>query len=203
MNETSFLRTISDVRRIITPIDTTIRFPEVLDLLIDKYGNAIDVFCQLIIESSSSADVLRKIRSPDRDATERMALLKMYRRCVAPVLDTETTKKIRKIDSEALIEDYGHTLSRFLSSTDNSRRCRRSTNTHLLPSLESMTRVGNSDMNSPVFSSIGSNSNSQGGIQLKDRVGQGETSSCPNCTQHFKAPIRVILLFGVAQTTKF
>ena len=110
MNETSFLRTISDVRRIITPIDTTIRFPEVLDLLIDKYGNAIDLFCQLIIDSSSSADVLRKIRSPDRDANERMSLLKMYRRCVAPVLDTETTKKIKKIDSETLIEYYGHTF---------------------------------------------------------------------------------------------
>lgn len=110
MNEISFLRTISDVGKIITPIDTTIRFPEVVDLLIDKYGDAIDVFCQLIIDSSSSADLLRKIRSPNRDAAERMALLKMYRRCVAPVLDTETTKKINKINSEALIRDYGHTF---------------------------------------------------------------------------------------------
>ncbi len=110
MNETSFLRSIADVRRIVTPIDTTIRFPEVLDLLIDKYGNSIDLFCQLIIDSSSSEDLLRKIRSPDRDSNERMALLKMYRRCVAPVLDTETTKKIKKINSETLIEDYGHTF---------------------------------------------------------------------------------------------
>lgn len=93
MSETSFLRTISDVGRIITPIDTAVRFPEIVDLLVEKYGNAIDVFCQLIIDSSSSADVLRKIRSPDRDAAERMALLKMYRRCVAPVLDIETIKK--------------------------------------------------------------------------------------------------------------
>ena len=110
MNETSFLRSIADVRRIVTPIDTTIRFPEVLDLLIDKYGNSIDLFCQLIIDSSTSEDLLRKIRSPDRDANERMALLKMYRGCVAPVLDTETTKKIKKINSETLIEDYGHTF---------------------------------------------------------------------------------------------
>ena len=110
MAEQSFLRTISDVNRIITPIDSTIRFPEILDALIDKYGTAIDIFCQLIADSPSSADVLRKIRSPDRDGAERMALLKMYRRCVAPVLDTETTKKIRKVDSETLIENYGHTF---------------------------------------------------------------------------------------------
>ena len=36
----------------------------------------------------------------------------MYRRCVSPVLDTETTKKIRKINSETLIENYGHGIVR-------------------------------------------------------------------------------------------
>ena len=106
----NFLRTIADVSKIITPIDSTIRFPEVLDLLIEKYDNAIDVFCELIRESETSADVLRKIRTPDRDADERMALLKMYRRCVSPVLDTETTKKIKKIDNETLIEAYDKTF---------------------------------------------------------------------------------------------
>lgn len=110
MSEQNFLRTIADVSKIITPIDSTIRFPEVLDILIDKYDDAIDVFCQLIVDSESSADVLRKIRTPDRDADERMALLKMYRRCVSPVLDTETTKKIKKIDSESLIDAYGETF---------------------------------------------------------------------------------------------
>ena len=107
MSESNFLRTVSDISKIITPIDSTIRFPEVLDILMDKYDDAIDVFRQLIIESDSSADVLRKIRSPARVPDERMALLKMYRRCVAPVLDTETTKKIKKIDSQTLIEAYG------------------------------------------------------------------------------------------------
>lgn len=110
MSEQNFLRTISDVSKIITPIDSTIRFPEILDILIDKYDNAIDVFCQLIAEADSSADVLRKIRSPERDADERMALLKMYRRCVSPVLDTETTKKIKKINTETLVEAYGKTF---------------------------------------------------------------------------------------------
>ena len=110
MSESNFLRTVSDISKIITPIDSTIRFPEVLDILMDKYDDAIDVFRQLIIESDSSADVLRKIRSPARLPDERMALLKMYRRCVAPVLDTETTKKIKKIDSQTLIEAYGETF---------------------------------------------------------------------------------------------
>lgn len=110
MSSHSFLRGISDVSKIITPIDSTIRFPEVLDILLTKYDDAIDVFCQLIIESDSSADVLRKIRSSERNVDERMALLKMYRRCVSPVLDTETTKKIKKVSSETLIETYGETF---------------------------------------------------------------------------------------------
>ncbi len=110
MSNHKFLRTISDVSKIITPIDSTIRFPEVLDLLIEKYDNAIEVFCHLIRNSSSSAEVLEKIRRADRDADERMALLKMYRRCVSPVLDTETTKKIRKVSTETLVETYGETF---------------------------------------------------------------------------------------------
>lgn len=110
MRNNNFLRTISDLSKIITPIDSTIRFPEVLTILIDKYDNAIDVFVQLIKESESSAEVLRKIRTTERDANERMALLKMYRRCVSPVLDTETTKKIKKIHTDTLIETYGETF---------------------------------------------------------------------------------------------
>lgn len=110
MSNTSFFRTISDPSKIITPIDSTIRFPEVLDILIEKYSDAIDVFCDLIENSESSADVLVKIRSSERPADERMALLKMYRRCVSPVLDTETTKKIKKVSNEMLIETYGATF---------------------------------------------------------------------------------------------
>lgn len=110
MSGNSFLRTISDLNKIITPIDSSIRFPEILDLLVKKYENAIDIFCQLIDESESSAEMLEKIRTEDRDADERMALLKMYRRCVSPVLDTETTKKIKKISTASLVEAYGETL---------------------------------------------------------------------------------------------
>lgn len=110
MNDKAFLRQIQDVSKIITPIDSTIRFPEILDILIDKYQNSIDVFVELIKTSDSSAEVLRRIRTADRDSDERMALLKMYRRCVSPVLDTETTKKIKKVSTDTLVEAYGETF---------------------------------------------------------------------------------------------
>lgn len=110
MNDKAFLRQIQDVSKIITPIDSTIRFPEILDILIEKYQNSIDVFVELIKTSNSSAEVLRRIRTADRDSDERMALLKMYRRCVSPMLDTETTKKIKKVSTDTLVEAYGETF---------------------------------------------------------------------------------------------
>ena len=110
MSEHKFLRMIADVSKIITPIDSTIRFPEVLDILMEKYDDAIDVFCELVENSTTSAEVLEKIRSSERNASERMALLKMYRRCVSPVLDTETTKKIKKNSTDTLVETYGKTF---------------------------------------------------------------------------------------------
>jgi hypothetical protein len=110
MTDKKFLTTISEVSKIITPIDSAIRFPEILEILYEKYADAIETFCQLVRDSASSGDVLKAIRRPERDADERMALLKMYRRCVSPVLDTETTKKIKKISTETLIETYGMTF---------------------------------------------------------------------------------------------
>ena len=110
MSETKFLQDISDPSKVITLIDNTIRFPEILSILIEKYDDTIDIFCELIRESDSSADVLYKIRSADRNSDQRMALLKIYRRCVSPVLDTETTKKIKKVSNETLIETYGYTF---------------------------------------------------------------------------------------------
>lgn len=110
MSTTKFLDTISDVSKIITPIDSAIRFPEALDLLLDKYSDSIEEFCRLVLESETSGEILEKIRDPQRSSDERMALLKMYRRCVAPVLDTETTKKIKVHPTDKLIEAYGHTF---------------------------------------------------------------------------------------------
>jgi len=105
-----FLARVIDRNKIITPIDSAIRFPEVLEILIKKYSSAIDRFCQLIQESASSEDVLRRIREPGGDSEERMALLKMFRRCVSPVLDTERSKKIRAVETEALILEYASTF---------------------------------------------------------------------------------------------
>jgi len=39
-----------------------------------------------------------------------MALLKLFRRCVSLVADTETTKKIDTISTETIIKTYGHTF---------------------------------------------------------------------------------------------
>jgi len=110
MSNTNFLLTISDVSKIITPIDNTIRFPENIEILREKYFEAIEIFCQLIQDCESSEEVLRRIRSSTRKPDERMALLKIYRRCVSPMLDTETTKKIKKISTETLIEMFGPTF---------------------------------------------------------------------------------------------
>ncbi|UVC08673.1 hypothetical protein IHQ71_26685 [Rhizobium sp. TH2] len=110
MSDIKFLDTITDVSKIVTPIDSALRFPEVLEVLFEKYKAPIEVFCQLVKESASSGEVLSRIRRADRDADERMALLKMYRRCVSPVLDTEATKKIKKVSTESLIEIYGMTF---------------------------------------------------------------------------------------------
>jgi hypothetical protein len=67
INDNNFLRSISDVSKIITPIDSTIRFPEILDILIEKYSGAIETFCQLIRECDSSEELLHQIRQPARD----------------------------------------------------------------------------------------------------------------------------------------
>lgn len=110
MKNMSFLKTVEDPSKIITPIDSTIRFPEVMDNLIAKYTKYIDIFCELVKSSETSYEILDSIRSSSRDKEERMALLKMFRRCVSPVLDTETTKKIIKVKTETLIQAYGHTF---------------------------------------------------------------------------------------------
>ncbi len=110
MSEDRFLHSIRDPNTVITPIDTAIRFPEILSILLNKYSDDIDLFTSLIAESHSSAELLNKIRSKDINKDQRMSLLKMFRRCVSPVLDTETTKKISKVSTASLVENYGTTF---------------------------------------------------------------------------------------------
>jgi hypothetical protein len=106
----SYLSECSDPNRIITAIDSSLRFPEILGVLKTKYEDAIDLFIQLINTESSTEAILRRIRSDEFKSDTRMSLLKMFRRCVSPILDTETTKKIKKISTDSLIENYGHTF---------------------------------------------------------------------------------------------
>lgn len=109
-SKNSFLSGISDPNTIITAIDNSLRFPEILYVLQEKYQEDIDVFIHLINTESSSGAILRRIRSKEFTSSTRMSLLKMFRRCVSPILDTETTKKITKISSESLIKNYGYTF---------------------------------------------------------------------------------------------
>ncbi len=101
------LKDVKNPNSIITAIDTNIRFPEIVETLKQKYSKDIDLFISLINLSQSSADLLARVRSGDLTSDQRMSLLKMFRRCVSPVLDTEMTKKISKVKTEDLVKNYG------------------------------------------------------------------------------------------------
>lgn len=104
-----YLAGIDDLQSIITPIDASIRFPEILAACKIKYAGDIANFKNLIATSASSAELLKKIRSKEFTAAQRMSLLKMFRRAVSPVLDTEMAKKMNVL-SESLIVSLGHTF---------------------------------------------------------------------------------------------
>lgn len=108
--EIKYLKTIEDPNSIITPIDASIRFPEILSSCQAKYSADILLFKSLIAKADSSADLLRAIRSTSFSGDQRMSLLKMFRRCVSPVLDTEMAKKITKVPTDNLIASLGHTF---------------------------------------------------------------------------------------------
>lgn len=68
----------------------------------------IELFREIVMTSRSSYDVLLKIRNPGGfSADVRMSLLKIFRRCVCTVLDTEATKKITKISTSDLYNAFG------------------------------------------------------------------------------------------------
>lgn len=95
---------------IITPIDNNQRFQESFDFNVVKYQSDIYEFIELVKKSSSSEELLYCIRQGNIDKNTRMSFLKLFRRCVSTVIDTETSKKIKKIPTEKLIETYGHTF---------------------------------------------------------------------------------------------
>lgn len=104
-----YLATIEDPQSIITPIDASIRFPEILAACQQKYAPDIETFKKLINSSDSSSELLHKIRNKQFNSQQRMSLLKMFRRSVSPVLDTEMAKKI-SVPTEKLVGALGHTF---------------------------------------------------------------------------------------------
>lgn len=106
----SFLATISDPHSVITAIESGLRFPEVVLVMRQKYEEAIHQFASLVADSTSSGDLLERIRTPLIPADRRMALLKIFRRCVSGVCDTEATKKISTISTLSLVDNYGSTF---------------------------------------------------------------------------------------------
>ncbi len=105
-----YLTTINDPTQIITAIDNAVRFPEILSVCSQKYASDIDRFKSLVAVASSSADLLDRIRSRSYTGEQRMSLLKMFRRCVSPVLDTEMAKKITVVPTANLVAGLGHTF---------------------------------------------------------------------------------------------
>ena len=99
----SYLNTIDDPMTIITPIEGGSTFPSRMYVAYNKYRKEIESFINVIYNSSSSEEILYKIRSKDIPADERMTYLKLFRRCIAPVCDTEMAKKITKVKTEDLV----------------------------------------------------------------------------------------------------
>ena len=106
----TFLKHVVDPSQIITAIDSATRFPEIMNVCKLKYASDIERFKSLITISTSSADLLDRIRQKSYTGEERMSLLKMFRRCVSPVIDTEMAKKITKVSTATLVATLGHTF---------------------------------------------------------------------------------------------
>lgn len=104
-----FLEHVESPHSIITAIDLAARFPEVLANSQTRYQSDISLFRQLANEAPSTSELLNRIRTPEFNATQRMTLLKIFRRCVSPIIDTEMAKKIR-VSTSILVDNYGDTF---------------------------------------------------------------------------------------------
>lgn len=112
MSNKSYLSSITDPHSVITPISSGTTFPEFLEEKLAKYKPYIKEFGEIVQRSESSSQVLEIIRDSDSsmDKDKRMSFLKIFRRCVSPVCDTEATKKITKIPTSVFVDNYGHTF---------------------------------------------------------------------------------------------
>ncbi|CDT47946.1 hypothetical protein [Vibrio coralliirubri] len=106
----SHFSTIEDKHSVITAINSGVTFPEFVSHRADSYREDITLFSTLIADSDSSAELLEKIRNPKSYGKDtRMSLLKLFRRCVSTVCDTEATKKVRTPTS-TFVDNFGDTF---------------------------------------------------------------------------------------------
>ncbi|MBE0507528.1 MAG: hypothetical protein IBX50_12555 [Marinospirillum sp.] len=112
MEEKSFFSKISNPHEVITAISEAGRtFPEFMQQRVGDYKEDIKLFSELTLGCESSAELLEKIRIPKVYSKKtQMTLLKLFRRCVSPVCDTEATKKIQANPTSLFINNYGYTF---------------------------------------------------------------------------------------------
>jgi hypothetical protein len=110
MSTKGFLCGITEPHSVITAIDNGTRLPDSIPALRAKYEDDIRYFAELVSSSKDSAHLLGSIRSKSVPAPRRMTLLKLFRRCVSGVCDTESTKKITAISTKSIVDAYGHTF---------------------------------------------------------------------------------------------
>lgn len=102
------IRNVTDSHSIVTAIPSSETFPDFLEGRVEKYEEQLEEFIRLLNKSESSAQLLEKIRTPRLYTPKvRMTFLKIFRRCVCTVADTEATKKL-KTPNSVFVENYGH-----------------------------------------------------------------------------------------------
>lgn len=106
----SYLSKIDVPESVVTAIQSGSTFPEFVENRYDRYIETVNTFADLIYKSSSSGELLYLIRNPANfNATDRMSLLKLFRRCVSTVIDTEKSKKV-SVPTSLFVDNYGHTF---------------------------------------------------------------------------------------------
>jgi hypothetical protein len=104
------LKDLASPEKAITTFSSALMFPESLDAGEAVYGEAIHEFATLVSKSATSEALLRAIRDSSYRAKARMSLLKIFRRCVSPVCDTERAKKVATVTTDSIIESCGNTF---------------------------------------------------------------------------------------------
>lgn len=107
------LSKVTDPLSVITAIDNKVKFPEsTCAITIDYYINMVNFFRSLVFNVNSNYELLNMIRI-NSNSKDRITLLKIFRRVVSPILDTESSKKINTISTQSLINAYGESFKDF------------------------------------------------------------------------------------------